>query len=158
MFFSIILCSYKRKVAYELNPPKIVKGEKFDLVQLKGNIQEMTDRASQLCGLASGIHLTDSVLGIPRVSSVTAARYIKGRIDAEARLSCSIRVRDRNFPSLCQTVSDAILTGVESVLILMGDEPADRLGDSGLRPSTAVRMLKKAVSYTHLTLPTILRV
>jgi hypothetical protein len=26
---------------------------------------------------------------------------------------------------------------------LMGDEPADRLGDSGLRPSTAVRMLKK---------------
>ena len=25
----------------------------------------------------------------------------------------------------------------------MGDEPADRLGDSGLRPSTAVRMLKK---------------
>ena len=25
----------------------------------------------------------------------------------------------------------------------MGDEPADRSGDSGLRPSTAVRMLKK---------------
>jgi 5,10-methylenetetrahydrofolate reductase len=143
MFFNIILCSYTRKVAYELNPPKIVKGEKFDLAQLKGNIQEMTDRASQLCGLVSGIHLTDSVLGIPRVSSVTAARYIKGRIDAETSLSCSIRVRDRNFPSLCQTVSDAILTGAESVLILMGDEPADRLGDSGLRPSTAVRMLKK---------------
>jgi 5,10-methylenetetrahydrofolate reductase len=131
------------KVAYELNPPKIVKGEKFDLVQLKASIQEMTDRASQLCGLVSGIHLTDSVLGIPRVSSIAAARYIKGRIDAEVRLSCSIRVRDRNFPSLCQTVSDAILMGAESVLILMGDEPAHRLGDSGLRPSTAVRMLKK---------------
>jgi hypothetical protein len=26
---------------------------------------------------------------------------------------------------------------------LMGDEPADRLGDSGLRPSAAVRMLRK---------------
>jgi 5,10-methylenetetrahydrofolate reductase len=143
MFFRIVLCSDTIKIAYELNPPKIVKGERFDLMQLKDNIQEMTDRASRLRGLVGGIHLTDSVLGIPRVSSVTAARYIKGYIDAEARLSCSIRVRDRNFPSLCQTVSDAILTEAESVLILMGDEPADRLGDSGLRPSTAVRMLKK---------------
>jgi 5,10-methylenetetrahydrofolate reductase len=143
MFFTIVLCSDIMKLAYELNPPKIVKGEKFDLVQLKSNIQEMTDRASQLNGLVNGFHLTDSVLGIPRVSSVTAARYIKGHIDAKTSVSCSIRVRDRNFPSLCQTVSDAILAGAESVLILMGDEPADRLGDSGLRPSTAVRMLKK---------------
>ena len=143
MFFRIVLCSDTIKVAYELNPPKIVKGERFDFVQLKGNIQEMTHRASQLHGLVDGIHLTDSVLGIPRVSSVTAARYIKEYIDAEVRLSCSVRVRDRNFPSLCQIVSDAILTGAESVLLLRGDEPADRLGDSGLRPSTAVRMLKK---------------
>ena len=130
-------------VAYELNPPKIVTGERFDLMQLNSNIHAMVERASQLCGLIGGIHLTDSVLGIPRMSSVSAARYIKGHIDAAARLSCSIRVRDRNFTSLCQTVSDAVLVGAESVLILMGDEPADRLGDSGLRPSTAVRMLKK---------------
>jgi hypothetical protein len=40
-------------------------------------------------------------------------------------------------------VSDAVLIGAESVLILMGDEPVDNLGDSGLRPSAAVRMLKK---------------
>jgi 5,10-methylenetetrahydrofolate reductase len=131
------------KLVYELNPPKIVTGERFDLVQLNGNIQMMVDRALQLCGLISGIHLTDSVLGIPRMSSVTAARYIKGRIDTAARLSCSIRVRDRNFTSLCQVVSEAILIGAESVLILMGDEPAERLGDSSLRPSTAVKMLKK---------------
>jgi 5,10-methylenetetrahydrofolate reductase len=138
-----MLCNDTMKIAYELNPPKIVTGERFDLMQLNGNIQAMVDRASQLCGLIRGIHLTDSVLGIPRVSSVTAARYIKERMDIAARLSCSIRVRDRNFTSLCQAVSDAILVGAESVLILMGDEPADRLGDSGLRPSTAVRMLKK---------------
>ena len=131
------------KVAYELNPPKIATGERFDLMQLNGNIHAMVDRASQLSGLISGIHLTDSVLGITRMSSITAARYIKVHMDTEARLSCSIRVRDRNFTSLCQAVSDAILVGAESVLILMGDEPADRLGDSGLRPSTAVRMLKK---------------
>lgn len=130
------------KISYELNPPKIVKGERFDLAQLNEDMQAMVERASQLSGLVSGIHLTDSVLGIPRVSSVTAAGYIKGRVDA-AKLSCSIRVRDRNFTSLCQAVSDAIMIGVDSLLVLMGDDPADGLGGLGLRPSSAVRMLRK---------------
>jgi 5,10-methylenetetrahydrofolate reductase len=105
-------------------------------------MQAMADRAAHLSGLVSGIHLTDSVLGIPRVSSVTAAGYIKERVDA-LKLSCSIRVRDRNFTSLCQAVSDAILIGVDSMLVLMGDDPADGPRDSGLRPSAAVRMLRK---------------
>jgi 5,10-methylenetetrahydrofolate reductase len=146
VFQDWIVCSNTINISYELNPPKIVKGERFDLGQLKGSLEEMTNRALQLRGLVNGIHLTDSVLGIPRLSSVTAARYIKEHIDAEeeeVRLSCSIRVRDRNFPSLCQAVSDAILIGADSVLILMGDEPVDKLGDSGLRPSAAVGMLKK---------------
>jgi len=129
------------KISYELNPPKIVKGERFDLAQLNDDMQAMADRASQLSDLVSSIHLTDSVLGIPRVSSITAAAYIRER--ADTKLSCSIRVRDRNFTSLCQAVSDAILIGVDSLLLLMGDEPADRPGDSGLRPSAAVRMLQK---------------
>jgi hypothetical protein len=63
------------KVVYELNPPKLVTGERFDLKQLNNNIQAMADRASQLSGLIDEIHLTDSVLGIPRMSSVAAARY-----------------------------------------------------------------------------------
>jgi 5,10-methylenetetrahydrofolate reductase len=129
------------RISYELNPPKIVKGEMFELTQLAGDMQAMVDRASQLAGLVSCIHLTDSVLGIPRVSSVTAAGYIKERV--ASKLSCSIRVRDRNFTSLCQAVTDAILIGVDSVLLLMGDEPADKPGDSGLRPSTSVKMLGK---------------
>ena len=130
------------KISYELNPPKIVNGERFDLAQLNGDMQAMADRASQLPGLVMGIHLTDSVLGIPRVSSVTAAGYIKERVGS-VKLSCSIRVRDRNFTSLCQAVSDAILIGVDSMLVLRGDEPADKSGDSGLRPSAVVRMLGK---------------
>lgn len=129
------------KISYELNPPKIVRGDRFDLAQLNSDMQAMANRAVQLSGLVAGVHLTDSVLGIPRVSSITAASHIKSRVDA--KLSCSIRVRDRNFTSLCQTVSDAILIGIDSVLLLMGDEPADRPGDSGLRPSAAVRMLAR---------------
>jgi hypothetical protein len=80
--------------------------------------------------------LTDSVLGIPRVSSITAASYIKNTRAREReggssssnnnrlKLSCSVRTRDRNFTSFCQFVTDAILVGVESLLILKGDEPA----------------------------------
>jgi len=131
------------KIVYELNPPKLVTGERFDLLQLNSDIQTMAVRAEQLSGFISGIHLTDSVLGMPRMSSVTAARYIKEHVKMSATLSCSIRVRDRNFTSLCQSVSDAILVGAESVLILMGDEAVATPGDSGLRPSNAVKMLKK---------------
>ena len=130
------------KISYELNPPKIVKGERFDLAQLNDDMRSMADRASRLSGLVSGIHLTDSVLGIPRVSSVTAAGYIKDRV-GDCRLSCSIRVRDRNFTSLCQAVSDAIMIGVDSLLVLMGDDPADGPRDLGLRPGAAVKILRK---------------
>jgi 5,10-methylenetetrahydrofolate reductase len=133
------------KIAYELNPPKIIKGERFDLAQLNKDMQVMVDRALQLSGLVSGIHLTDSVLGMPRVSSITAATYImkNASMDDKVSMSCSIRVRDRNFTSLCQAVSDAVMARVDSLLILMGDEPATGHGDSGLRPSAALMMLKK---------------
>ena len=57
-------------------------------------------------------------------------------------LSCSVRTRDRNFTSICQFVSDAILLGIESLLFLMGDEPSDGPKDSGLKPSDALHMLK----------------
>lgn len=132
------------KIAYELNPPKIVKGVRFDLAQLNADMQTMVERALQLADLVDGIHLTDSVLGMPRISSITAANRIKMNEKMHSiRMSCSIRVRDRNFISLCQTVCDAIFSSIDSLLLLMGDEPADKPGDSGLRPSRAVKMLKE---------------
>ena len=132
------------KISYELNPPKIVRAERFDVEQLRGDIQVMVDRASKLADVACGVHLTDSVLGIPRISSVAAAAHIQKFLGANTPiLSCSIRSRDRNYTSLCQATSDAILAEVDSLLILLGDEPADKPGDSGLRPSAAVSMLKK---------------
>jgi 5,10-methylenetetrahydrofolate reductase len=132
------------KISYELNPPKIVNGEKFDVGQLCYDIGKMVDRASQLAGLVFGIHLTDSVLGIPRISSVTAAARIRKALGSKSPvLSCSLRSRDRNFTALCQAVSDAILEDIDSVLLLLGDEPSNSRGSSGLRPSEAIGMLKK---------------
>jgi hypothetical protein len=48
------------------------------------------------------------------------------------KLSCSVRTRDRNFTSFCQFVTDAILVGVESLLILRGDEPASATARGGV--------------------------
>ena len=115
------------KISYELNPPKImIGGDYFDAMRLNQELQILLNRSSELVNLVNGIHLTDSVLGIPRVSSITAASYImKNAADIKRlKLSCSVRTRDRNFTSFCQFVTDAILVGVESLLILKGDKPA----------------------------------
>jgi hypothetical protein len=66
------------KISYELNPPKILIDEDhFDVMRLNQELQILLNRSSELVNLVNGIHLTDSVLGIPRVSSITAASYIK---------------------------------------------------------------------------------
>jgi 5,10-methylenetetrahydrofolate reductase len=111
------------KISYELNPPKIMIGDYFDVMRLNQELQILLNRSSELVNLVNGIHLTDSVLGIPRVSSITAASYIMKNAGIRLKLSCSVRTRDRNFTSFCQFVTDAILVGVESLLILKGDKP-----------------------------------
>lgn len=145
------------KISFELNPPRIVKNHHFDLVMLNQELQKFTQRASELVHLVDGIHLTDSVLGIPRISSVTAANFIK-RSGNPLKLSCSVRVRDRNYTSICQFVSDAILSGVERVLVLMGDDPVDGPKDLGLKPSSVLKMLYhekyNSVIDFNLTVPT----
>jgi homocysteine S-methyltransferase len=129
------------KITFELNPPKIVKDERLDLLIIEQEIQTLLRRASLLIEYVDGIHLTDSVLGVPRMSSITAARLLK---DAHNPLnvSCSIRTRDRNFTAICQFVLDAILLGVDGLLVLMGDEPSAGPKSFGLKPSDVLRMLR----------------
>ena len=144
------------KLTFELNPPKILKDRRFDLVLLNQEIHKFTKRASELVDLVNGIHLTDSVLGIPRISSVTAANLIKTTGNA-LNLSCSVRARDRNYTSICQFVSDAILIGVKGVLVLMGDDPVGGSTDLGLKPSSVLNMLNyekyNSVIDFYLTIP-----
>jgi 5,10-methylenetetrahydrofolate reductase len=144
------------KITFELNPPKIVKDHHFNLVLLNQEIQKFTKRASELVDLVDGIHLTDSVLGIPRISSVTSASLIR-KTGNHLNLSCSVRSRDRNYTSICQFVSDAILTGVKGVLVLMGDDPMKGSRDLGLKPSSVLKMLYyekyNSVIDFYLTIP-----
>jgi 5,10-methylenetetrahydrofolate reductase len=127
-------------ISYELNPPKVVKGDYFDLLLLNQEMGYLVERASALNGLVAGIHLTDSVLGVARVSSVTTANYIKASGNS-LMLSCSLRVRDRNLSSINQYVCDAVLAKVKSLLILFGDEPQEGPKNSGLKPSDVLNIL-----------------
>jgi 5,10-methylenetetrahydrofolate reductase len=144
------------KITFELNPPKLVKNHHFNLVLLNQEIQKFTKRASELVDLVDGIHLTDSVLGIPRISSVTSASLIR-KTGNHLNLSCSVRSRDRNYTSICQFVSDAILIGVKGVLVLMGDDPVNGSRDLGLKPSSVLKMLYyekyNSVIDFYLTIP-----
>jgi 5,10-methylenetetrahydrofolate reductase len=128
------------KINYELNPPRILNVDYFDISYINEEIRRLTRRAEILNEFADGIHITDSVLGIARLSSITAASYVK-RMGSSLNISCSLRVRDRNLMSLSQFVCDAILVGVEGLLLLAGDEPLDGPKGSGLKPSDVLNIL-----------------
>jgi 5,10-methylenetetrahydrofolate reductase len=141
---------------FELNPPRIMQDEFFDTNLLNQAIQKFVNRALSIVDLVNGIHFTDSVLGVPRISSVSAANFLKITCN-KVNVSCSVRTRDRNFISICQLISDAILIGVKSLLILMGDEPTQGSRDFGLIPSTALKMLyyekyNRSIDF-YLTIP-----
>jgi 5,10-methylenetetrahydrofolate reductase len=124
------------KISYELNPPKILD-TKFDHEQLVRDINTFRSRVMRIKDLVDSIHITDSVLGVPRVSSITLAK------ETDIKVRCSIRVRDRNFMALLQLVTDAILANLDGLLIVKGDEPKDNSIDSGLKSTQVVKELNK---------------
>lgn len=127
------------KIAYELNPPKIAREGKFDNKHLEKCMETLRSRAALLKKYADGIHLTDSVLGIPRVSGISAAALIR-KSAGDLKISCSLRTSDRNVITLSQAAVDAVISKVDSLLLLMGDAPTDGRA-SGLKPSQALAML-----------------
>jgi 5,10-methylenetetrahydrofolate reductase len=128
------------KIKYELNPPRILNIDYFDISYINDKIRQFTRRAEMLNDVADGIHITDSVLGIARLSSITAAAYVK-RVSNSLEISCSLRVRDRNLMSISQFVCDAILAGVQGLLVLTGDEPLEGPKGSELKPSDVLNIL-----------------
>src|ERR687885_2207293 len=141
------------KLNYELNPPRILNKCYFDISHINEEILRFTRRAAMLDEYADGIHITDSVLGIARLSSITAASFVK-RSGSPLTISCSLRVRDRNLTSISQFVCDAILVGVQGLLVLAGDEPSEGPLGSDLKPSQVLNLLhnRKYDSFLSLNL------
>src|SRR5438552_3799467 len=129
-------------VTYELNPPKVIQDTVLSHQQLQESVNKLKTKALEVSNVCNSIHVTDSVLGIPRISPITIGVFIRNSNDG-IELSASVRVRDRNLTSLTQTICDAILLDLNAVLILKGDPPPAGPKDSRLVPSEVVKQFNE---------------
>lgn len=129
-------------IIYEINPPKVIEDTILSHDQLSGSVEKLKQRALEIGKVCDGIHLTDSVLGVPRVSPITAGFFVRNS-NNKIGVTASIRVRDRNITSITQTICDAILLNLNGVLVLKGDAPPHGPQDSGLVPSDIVRQFNE---------------
>ena len=127
---------YKEKptmtVRYEINPPKI-----SDDSQEARNV--LSERIETIISVCNGIHLTDSVLGIPRISPFEIAKQIR-ESNKKIKLTCSLRVRDKNLNDIEKIVEQSIGT-VDGILVLMGDKSDTMSSKTELIPSQVVKTL-----------------
>lgn len=129
-------------IIYEINPPKVIQDTILSHDQLSGSVEKLKERAITIGKVCDGIHLTDSVLGIPRVSPITAGFFIRNS-NSKIGITASVRVRDRNITSITQTICDAILLNLNGILVLKGDAPPSGPKDSKLVPSDIVKQFNE---------------
>ena len=121
-------------VRYEINPPKI-SNDGEDARNL------LLERIKAISSVCNGIHLTDSVLGIPRVSPFEIAKQIR-EFNKNIKLTCSLRVRDKNQNEIEKIIERSIGT-VDGILVLMGDESDTASNKVELIPSQVVKTLNE---------------
>ena len=119
-------------IRYEINPPKISDdGQKIRDV--------LFERIKVISSVCNGIHLTDSVLGIPRISPFEIAEQIREH-DKNIKITCSLRIRDKNLNEIEKIIEQSIGT-VDGVLVLMGDKSDSISNKTELIPSQVIRTL-----------------
>lgn len=128
-------------IRYEINPPRVIQNRVLSHKEVRGSLGKVEKRIRKLSRLCDGIHLTDSVLGVPRISPITTGAMIRND-GLKLDITASLRVRDRNITALTQSVYDAVLLGLDGILILKGDKPPKGPKDSKLVPSDVVRHFK----------------
>jgi len=127
---------------YEVNPPKVIQNRILSHEELQLSLETLKQRVNEISKNCNGIHITDSVLGIPRISPISTGALIRNN-DKKIEITASLRVRDRNLTALTQSVYDAILLGLNGVLVLKGDAPSEGPKDSGLIPSQIVKYFQE---------------
>ena len=121
-------------IRYEINPPKIT-----DPPSRIGLLDERIEQISKYC---DGIHVTDSVLGLERISPLIIGAEIKQK-HPELDITISLRVIDKKIEQITDFVDAAIHANLDGVLVLMGDPSPDNDYKSGMIPSYAVSSLVK---------------
>ncbi len=129
-------------IIYELNPPKVIQNRILSHRELQESVNRFKSKSVEVGKICDGMHVTDSVLGIPRISPITAGFFIKNS-NNKIKITASVRVRDRNHTSITQTICDAILLDLNGVLIVKGDPPPTGPKDSKLIPSEVVKQFNE---------------
>ena len=119
-------------VRYEINPPKISDPP--------SRIQLLDERIEQISKFCDGIHVTDSVLGIERISPLIIGSEIKQKFP-RLNVTISLRVIDKTISEITDIVDSAINANIDGILVLMGDPSPENDYKSGVIPSFAVRHL-----------------
>ena len=118
-------------ILYEINPPRI-----SDDQNILNTVLERIESISTIC---DGIHLTDSVLGIPRISPLNIAKKIR-ETNQKIKLTCSLRVRDKELNTIEEIVKESVGI-VDGILILMGDKSNTSQDKTNLVSSQVVTAL-----------------
>jgi len=119
-------------IRYEINPPKITDPP--------SRIEILDERIEQITKFCDGIHVTDSVLGIERISPLIIGAEIKQKFP-ELEITISLRVIDKTIPQIVDFVDAAVRANLDGILILMGDPSPENDYKSGVIPSAAVYSL-----------------
>jgi len=123
---------------FEINPPKVIQDTVLSHKELQNSLDNLKQRVVDITPYCTGVHFTDSVLGIPRISPLTIGALTR-KTEQTLEITVSLRVRDRNLTSLTQSICDALLLGLNGILVLKGDTPPKGPKDSGLIPSQVVK-------------------
>ena len=118
-------------ITYEINPPRIPAEQ--------NTLNVLLERIESISSVCDAIHLTDSVLGIPRVSPLSIAKKIR-ETNQKIKLTCSLRVRDKELNTIEEIVKDSVGI-VDGILILMGDKSNTSQDKTNLIPSQIVTSL-----------------
>ena len=118
-------------ITYEINPPKISADQNI--------LNTLFERIESISTVCDGIHLTDSVLGIPRVSPLNIAKKIR-ETNQKIKLTCSLRVRDKELNTIEGIVKESVGI-VDGILILMGDKSNTNNDKTNLVSSQVVTSL-----------------
>ena len=121
-------------IRYEINPPKTS--------DLPSRIELLDERIEQISNFCDGIHVTDSVLGIERISPLIIGAEIKQK-HPKLNVTISLRIIDKTIPQITDFVDAAIHANIDGVLVLMGDPSHNNNYKSGIIPSLAVSSLIK---------------
>jgi len=116
---------------YEINPPKISADQNI--------LNTLFERIESISSVCDGIHLTDSVLGIPRISPLNIAKKIR-ETNQKIKLTCSLRVRDKELNAVEEIIKESVGI-VDGILILMGDKSNTNEDKTNLVSSQVVTFL-----------------